>query len=516
MAIAANDMRWLEQDRDLTCEQTRQLFQQLKALYVLAQEVHRREDYDSISSLALDFFQRLLSPERAVLAIQSIDGSLFVQSYGIEAGSDPGAWPVSQNLLRRVREKHVAILSTDAREDAVLRRFESVGALNIRSVLCVPLGTAPLPRGMVYLDSRMETGVFGREDLYFLTTACRLLDAAIESIDRCLAQARKAQDAERRIEMLQEELFEKHRVVGRSRALLQAYEQLRKIASKTDIPILLRGESGTGKELFARAAHYCSSRRAGRFVPVNLAAVNAELIESELFGHVKGAFTGATVDRVGLLEQADGGTLFLDEVADVPPAVQSKLLRVLQEKTLTRVGGNEPIRTDFRLVSATSRDIAAIAGTESCRADFLHRLQGMTIELPPLRERRDDVDLLVTHFLEQAQIEAEFSETAIQFLRHQPWPGNIRQLQHCVIAAAALAEDKTIGIRDIEMVLRPHRRPSAEEEPALGNVAELLKETERSHMLKALDQARGNATQAAKLIGMSKTAFSEKKKRYGL
>lgn len=514
LTATPNDTRWLEREEQLSCAQTGQLFERLKALYVLGEEVHRIDNYDGISSLALDFFQKLLSPERALLAIQSTDGPLSVHSRGVEVGNDPAHWPVSQNLLRRVREEHVAILSTDAREDAVLSKFKSVEALNIRSVLCVPLGTAQSPRGLVYLDNRMETGVFDSEDLYFLTTVCRLLDAAIQSIDRSAARTRKAEQADKQIALLKEELFEKHRVVGRSKPLLRAYEQLRKIASKTDIPILLRGESGTGKELFARATHYCSSRQAGPFVPVNLAAISSELIESELFGHIKGAYTGATVDRVGLLELADGGTLFIDEVADVPLPVQSKLLRVFQEKTFTRVGSNEPIRSDFRLVSATSRDVAAMTGQESYRADFLSRLAGVTIAVPALRDRPDDIPLLVEHFLQQAKIDAQFSETAIQYLLHQPWPGNIRQLEHCVVAAAAMAEDKTIGIRDIEMVLRPDHCSTANDSAPLGTISEVLKETERAHMLKALDRTNGNGAQAAKLIGMSKTTFSERRKRY--
>jgi DNA-binding NtrC family response regulator len=516
ITVAPDDTRWLERGDSLTGKEARNLYQRLGALYTLAEEVHRSDNYDSISSLALIFFQDLLSPERAILAIQSPDGFLAVQSRNIKAGSNPADWPVSQNLLQRVRGKHVAVLSTDAREDAILGRFKSVGSLNIRSVLCVPLGTVQSPRGLIYLDSRMETSVFDREDLYFLTTVSRLLDAAIETIDRTREQLRQVERARKQIEMLKEELFEKHQVVGRSKPLLHAYGQLKKIAGKTDIPILLRGESGTGKELFARAAHFTSYRQAGPFIPVNLAAVSSELIESTLFGHVKGAFTGATADRVGLLEQADGGTLFLDEVADVPSPVQAKLLRVLQERTLTRVGSNEPIRSDFRLVSATSRSIEAMAEKESYRDDLLNRLEGMTITLPSLRDRSDDIPLLVEHFLKQSKMKARFSETALQFLRHQPWPGNVRQLQHCVIAASAMAEGDIIGVRDIELVLRPNRSSAATDDEPLRSVVELLKETERAHMLKALDRTRGHAAQAAEMIGMSKSTFSEKRKRYGI
>jgi transcriptional regulator with GAF, ATPase, and Fis domain len=516
LAVDPKDIRWLERGESLNGKQARQLYQRLSALYALAEEVHRSDNYERISSLALEFFQTLLAPERAILAIQSADGFLSVQSRNIEAGNDPAKWPVSQNLLQRVRGKHIAVLSTDAREDAVLGKFGSVGSLNIRSVLCVPLGTAQSSRGLIYLDSRMEAGIFDQEDLYFLTTVCRLLDTAIESIDRIIEQAHQAERARKQIDMLREELFEKHRVVGRSEPLVQAYEQLKKIASKTDIPILLRGESGTGKELFARAVHYFSSRQTGAFVPVNLAAVSSELIESALFGHVKGAFTGATADHIGLLEQANSGTLFLDEVADVPPLVQAKLLRVLQEKVFMRVGSNEPIRSDFRLVSATSRNIEMMADGRSYRDDLLNRLEGVTITLPPLRDRSDDIPLLVEHFLEQAKLRTRFSEPAMQFLTQQPWPGNIRQLQHCVIAAAAMAEGDTVDVRDIEVVLRLNRRPAPADDDQIGNIAGLLKQTERAHMLKALSRTNGHAAQAAQLIGMSKAAFSEKRKRYGI
>ncbi|MFQ5472985.1 MAG: sigma 54-interacting transcriptional regulator, partial [Dehalococcoidia bacterium] len=263
-------------------------------------------------------------------------------------------------------------------------------------------------------------------------------------------------------------------------------------------------------------AHYSSSGHSGSFVPVNLAAISSELIESELFGHVKGAFTGATVGRAGLLEQANGGTLFLDEVADIPPPVQAKLLRVLQEKIFTRVGSNEAIRSDFRLVSATSRSIEMMAAEESYRDDLLNRLGGMTITLPSLRDRSDDIPLLVEYFLQQTETKAQFSETAIQFLCHQPWPGNVRQLQHCVIAAVAMAERDTIGVRDIELVVRPSRNAADIDGEKLGTVAELLKQTERAHMLRALDRSNGRAAAAAELIGMSKSTFSEKRRRYGI
>lgn len=344
--VAPGTDHWLDSEETLSGEQLEHVQRRLRALCVLGRDAYACESYDAVAAMVSQFLGSLLNPERLILAVRAPEGPFAsVQSTGIEASADERDWPVSQNLLANVRRDHLAILSTDAQEDARLKDFKSVNAAGIRSLLCVPLGTKEAPRGLVYLDSRLNTGVFNRRDLLFLTAVCRLLDLAIQSIDRKTRDRKRAEQDRRHIELLQEELFERHQIVGQSGVLLAAYAKLKKIAGRTELPLLLRGETGTGKELFARAAHWTSSCRDGPLVPVSLAAGSETLIESELFGHEKGAFTGADRRRIGLLEKADGGTLFLDEVADVPLNIQAKLLRILEEKVFARLGGSEPLRS---------------------------------------------------------------------------------------------------------------------------------------------------------------------------
>ena len=516
--VAPGTDQWLESEEALSQEQLEHVHRRLRALCVLGRDAYACESYDAVAAMVSQFLGSLLNPERLILAVRAPEGPFAaVQSSGIEASADERDWPVSRNLLAKVRRDHLAILSTDAQEDARLKDFGSVNAAGIRSLLCVPLGTKEAPRGLVYLDSRLNTGVFNRHDLLFLTAVCRLLDLAIQSIDRKAGDRRRAEQDRRHIELLQEELFAHHKIVGQSGVLLEAYEKLKKIAGRTELPILLRGETGTGKELFARAAHWTSACREGPLVPVSLAAGSETLIESELFGHEKGAFTGADRRRIGLLEKADGGTLFLDEVADVPPNIQAKLLRILEEKVFARLGGSEPVRSHFRLVAATSRDLERMVETGQFRDDLYARLAGMTIRLPPLRERRDDIPLLVEYFLRLARLKPRFSAAAMKLLQEQGWPGNVRQLQYVVQATAALAEGATITPGELRDVLGiAATRAPAEAGGPLRNIAELLAETEKNHILRALDAAAGNATRAAGLIGMSKSTFAERRKRYDI
>lgn len=517
VAISPDSDQWLMQEELLDGPQLQKMYKRLRALCLLGRDVYACRKYDEILGTTLAFLDKLINPERIILAIQAANGHIVsIKCKGIDVCNDISSWDVSQNLLIKVRNEHLAILSTDAYEDERLKDFKSVHALNIRSVLCVPLGTQEDPKGLAYLDSRLQSGVFDKHDLYFLTVMCRLLDTAILSLEQKIEQKHQAERARQHITMLQSELFAQHRIVGQSKPLLQAYDKLKRIAGRTDIPILLRGESGTGKELFARAAHYSSPRKDGPFIPVNLAAMSESLIESELFGHEKGAFTGADKRYIGLLERVNGGILFLDEIADVPSAIQAKLLRVLQEKEFQRIGGNETIHSDFRLIAATCQDIESMLRDGRFREDLFRRIAGVSIQLPPLRERRDDIPLLIEHFLLSADLKSRFSVPAMRFIQSQPWPGNIRQLQYIVQAAAAMATQDIIAVRDIQDVMGIRYEAAPTTESGLQNVAVFLAEKEKEHMLKALEITNGHATQAAELIGMAKSTFSERRKRYGI
>jgi DNA-binding NtrC family response regulator len=289
-------------------------------------------------------------------------------------------------------------------------------------------------------------------------------------------------------------------LLGESHAMRPVFEQIAAVAG-SDATVLLIGESGTGKELAARAIHWNGSRRAGPFVAVNCAAIPDTLLESELFGHEKGAFTGAQRKRRGLFAEASGGTLFLDEIADMSLALQAKLLRALQDKTVRPVGGNEEIRLDVRVVSATNRDLPALVREGTFREDLYYRLAVIPIRLPSLRERTEDIPLLAQHFLERAagtlgRRFAGFTEEALAWLTRQRWPGNVRQLENVVERAATLAKGPSITAADL----------STDFVSPVGSGAPLrptLQEVEHQYIERVLAETKGDKSAAARILGVS-------------
>lgn len=307
-------------------------------------------------------------------------------------------------------------------------------------------------------------------------------------------------------------------LVGRTPAMLQIFKSIGRLAS-TDETVLILGESGTGKELVANAIH-ANSRRAGQsMVKVNSAALSPMLLESELFGHEKGAFTGAVAQRLGRFEQAHDGTLFLDEIGDLDVDLQAKLLRVLQTGAIERVGGNETVYTDVRVISATHRDLSALVAEGKFREDLFYRLNVMTIELPPLRERRDDVPLLADHHVRRLAEkygwpQLTLSTEAADWLCEQPWPGNVRELQNVLARAAALARGRLILLEDLQ---RPSSRPAVVAD-AGGSLSlkDILAETERRVIAEALSQCSWNRSRAAQMLGISRRQLFDKIRQYGL
>ena len=310
-------------------------------------------------------------------------------------------------------------------------------------------------------------------------------------------------------------------LVGASPAMQEVYALVRRIAP-TRSTVLITGETGTGKELVARAIHRLSPRSDRLFVPLNCAAIPGELLESELFGHVRGAFTGAHADRAGKFEIADGGTLFLDEIGDMPVALQAKLLRVLQEGVLERVGSNKPIRLDVRIVSSTHRDLTARIGTGDFREDVYYRLNVFNIHVPALRERREDIGPLATFFLhrfarELGRATPVLAPDAVRLLERHGWPGNVRELQNAMERAAVLATDPEIDAAFFRQLV-PEAAGGAAPEPAAETLAlePAVEQFERKLILRALAAANDNKSQAARLLGVSERTLWYKLKRYGL
>jgi DNA-binding NtrC family response regulator len=311
-------------------------------------------------------------------------------------------------------------------------------------------------------------------------------------------------------------------MVGECAAMYQVYQTIGRVAA-TDVSVLIRGETGTGKELVARAIHRASGRRAGPFLALNCVAIPETLLESELFGHERGAFTGAAARRPGRFELAAGGTLFLDEIGDMQPAMQGKLLRVLQERQFERLGGQQPITVDVRLLAATNADLEAGLARGRFRPDLYQRLNGVTLWLPPLRERGDDVVQLAQHFLQRSGrllgiAPPPLSESVIALLRRYHWPGNVRELAHLLHRALILYRGRAMNADDLTALLdapatsTAHAAPAAR--PQLAGMT--LEQAERELILQTIAATGGNKKEAARVLGISRNALYEKMRRHGM
>ena len=402
------------------------------------------------------------------------------------------------------------------------------GREGLQSACWLPLISRTRVLGVLGL-SRLQAIPFSQEDVHFLTQVATQVAIAVENalsyrqisqLSDKLAQEKLYLEDEIRSEANFEE------IVGKSQALHRVLKLVETVAP-TDSTVLIFGETGTGKELIARAIHDLSSRSCNTFVRLNCAALPAGLLESELFGHEKGAFTGAIAQRIGRLELANHGTIFLDEIGEIPLELQPKLLRVLQERDFERLGGTRTIRTDVRLIAATNRDLAAMVQEQKFRADLFFRLIVFPVELPPLRERPEDIPLLVRHFAEEfsrrmgRKVEAISSQT-MNALREYQWPGNIRELQNIIERSVILSSGPSLNVPMAE--LHPLARPaSANKAPAKSTrrtpVRSILAEVDRNQIIGALEEAGGRIggpNGAAARLGLKRTTFITRMKKLGI
>jgi DNA-binding NtrC family response regulator len=309
-------------------------------------------------------------------------------------------------------------------------------------------------------------------------------------------------------------------MIGKS-AVMRDLFKLIEMTAPTSSRVLILGESGTGKELVARAIHESSPRRTAPFVTVNCAAVPSELIESELFGHERGAFTGASKARRGKFERADGGTLLLDEVGDMPLPMQAKLLRVLEEGEFERVGGGDPVKIDVRVIAASNKDLEGAVRDGAFRLDLFHRLNVVPIEIPPLRERKSDIPLLAQHFLSEiagggARPATTVSEDALEALKGYAWPGNVRELRNLMERAAILFPGATVTAADVARILPRSRQEVPATEPEAGVLRETMRQAERRAILSALERNKWHMTRAAKELGLERSHLYKKMKAHGI
>lgn len=325
-------------------------------------------------------------------------------------------------------------------------------------------------------------------------------------------QERQLRDEVAELRRQAHERYEFANIIGKSKAMQEIFALVRRIAD-TDTTVLIRGKTGTGKELIARAIHAHSSRRSKPFVAINCGAIPETLLESELFGHEKGAFTGALTTKKGLFEEAHGGTILLDEIGEIPPSIQVKLLRVLQEKEIKRVGGTENIKVDVRVLAATSRDLEAAIRAGQFREELFYRLNVIPIFLPDLKDRREDIPLLVEHFIRKYSKQAAgrikgITKEALALLMNYDWPGNVRELENVIERAVIMAKGEQIEVADVKRSL-----PVT---PLQTAVAKTMEEFEKEHIAQVLKEVGGQRNKAAQILGIDRKTLYLKIKKYGL
>jgi len=465
---------------------------------------------------SLEKIMEILSREKGmdsgtVTIVNPTSGELEIEvAHGITAEARRrGRYKVGEGITGKVVVTGEPILVPQIGEEPMfLNRTRTRGDERKKrsSFLCVPIKAENQCIGALSID-REYKGHFGTEsenDLRFLTVVSSLI---AQTVQRIRTVNEEQETLRRENSKLRRELASKNRIediIGNSSRMEEVFDMVHRVAD-SNATVLLRGESGTGKTLVAKALHANSSRTKGPFVVVNCAAIPESLMESELFGHEKGAFTGAVSRKKGRFEQANGGTLFLDEISEVSLAVQVKLLNVIQERTFQRLGGTETIRVDIRLIAATNRDLEKAVADKLFREDLYYRLNVFPVYLPPLRERKTDVLLLAEYFLNKFNQEnkkniVRISTSAIDLLMQYHWPGNVRELQNCIERAVLICDENTIKAIHLPPTLQSSETVQSEKP---GSLATAVERFERELIIDALKKNRGNQTKTAKYLDTS-------------
>jgi len=514
----------------------------LSDLLRINRELTHEHQPERVLELIVDRAVELTGAERGFVILAEKGGMRVAVARNIDQETlRRKSFKFSRSVAESVMASGESLVAADALQDERFSGNLSVHEMSLRSVICVPLRMQERSLGALYLDNRFRRGAFAERHLELLlpfadqaaialhnarllreaeqrAAELALAKAEVESLNARLqatvqAQAERLDEITARLGSEPEELVRRYRstnVVGRGKAMCEIYRLIDRVA-QTDVPVLVQGETGTGKEVVAKAIHHNSDRRKGPFVSINCAAIPAPLLESELFGHVRGSFTGAVRDKRGLFEVARGGTLLLDEVGDMPHEMQAKLLRVLQEGAFRRVGDQEERTTDARIVSASLHDLTALVGAGRFREDLYYRLNVVRIDIPPLRERPEDIPELVLHFLGQLDRAVHIAPQAMELLMRRAWPGNIRELHNELLRAAALSDE---GVITPDLVTRP---VTPESDAAVGQtLAASVAHAERGAILRALRRCDGSVTRAAELLGISRVVLHRKLRKHNL
>lgn len=499
-----------------------------KQIDILAKISHAALHPHNVSELlenVLEILDSEMGMFRGILTLRAPGTDVFVieASKGLTAEEKRrGQYRIGEGVIGRVAQtKKPALIEDVNRDPNFLNKTRSRKKGEAVSFLCVPVIYQREVIGTISIDRPRDDTDILRNDLKFLTVVADLVAEAVAKIREQLEERESLMAENRRLRQQLGELYQPANIIGKCSAMQQVYLQIAQVADST-ATVLIRGESGTGKELVARAIHFSSSRRNNPFVAVNCAALPENLIESELFGHEKGAFTGALQQRKGRFELANGGTIFLDEIGDISPAVQVRLLRVLQERTIERVGGMESIKVNIRVIAATSRNLEKAVSEGSFREDLFYRLNVFPIYLPPLRERGSDIMLLADHFLQKynelyGKKIKRISTPAINMMMAYHWPGNVRELENCIERAVLSSTDD---------VLHGYSLPPSLQTAEETNTATVLSEGaslktmvdsyEHELIVDSLKKYRGNVAAAARHLQTTQRILHYRIKALGI
>jgi transcriptional regulator with GAF, ATPase, and Fis domain len=474
-----------------------QVARNLNVLLKISRVVHAIRDLEELQGKLLDLIFEVIPAGRGAILLAEGAAQEFNSLYArTRQAGQVQLVRVSRTIARQTMTENVAILGADVPASGQLRGVESLALGEVRSLLCVPLTVFERAIGCIYLDNTSVGRHFHEDHLRLLAAIAGISAVALDN-------ARRLQWLEQENQRLTTEISQEQSMVGDSARMKEIYQLLAKIA-RVDSTVLIEGESGTGKELAARALHRNSERASRPFVPINCAAIPEQLLESDLFGHERGAFTGAISQKKGRLEIADTGVVFLDEIGELAPNLQVKLLRVLQEREFERVGGTHPIKVDIRLIAATNRNLSEAVRLGQFRQDLYYRLAVVKVTMPPLRDRREDIPMLTRHFVQKyakrCNVKAKpISREAMATVASYEWPGNVRELENAIERAMVLGSSDSILLEDLPESL-------LEQEPAdegsEGKYHASLKEHKKELIICAVVRTRGNYVEAAASLGV--------------
>ena len=490
------------------------LNRELSQLYRLALRMGSAGDYqEMLGSVLAGLLDSTPADVGAILSVKEGRRVELLSYRSRDAKNEPYK-RVSEYLTNEILRTKEAILAEDVAGDTHLKNRDSLTDIGATSVICAPIKFKDTILGLIHLYSTHFDAILDAEHLEFTMAVAEQVGAAIHQMDRQVSLSAENQS-------LRDQLRVESELVGTSPVIRSIESQIGRVAG-TNATVLIRGESGSGKELVARAIHYSSQRKDGPFICLNCAALTETLLESELFGHEKGAFTGATDKKIGKFESAQRGTIFLDEIGEMNVGTQAKLLRVLEGHPYERVGGSTPIRVDVRVVSATNQPLEQAMQAGTFRRDLFFRLQVVEIQVPPLRDRRTDIPLLGEHFLARFVRETGrkirgFSSSALQKMQQYDWPGNVRELRNVVERAVALSSGPFIDAPDIwlsSLEVAASAAAPGQTTPAYRPTS--LDDMEKDHIKRTLDYTDWNKSQAATILQIERSTLDRKIKSYSI